>query len=127
MQIDFSQFREFNFEVLWYRLVLAQQPEALHLGKGLLDNTSRHSHPFKRRVFYIQHLTLSSQYFICPPKRMDDSVAQLDELFQEPSGYYQDEKPHTFAKYRTHKGEELKLRLVGQSPLWVCPMADYSI
>jgi EEF1A N-terminal glycine/lysine methyltransferase len=41
------------------------------------------------------------------------------DVFEEPSGYYQPEKPHTFAHYTLKSGRTLSLRLLGFSPLWV--------
>ena len=49
----------------------------------------------------------------------DDSDEEAIDLFQEPEGYYQPEKEATFVKHRMLNGEELELRLVGNSPLWV--------
>ena len=51
----------------------------------------------------------------------------LGSMFEEPSGYFQAEKPHTFADYTTKSGEKLTLRLVGHSPLWVCREALDSV
>ncbi|OJD33276.1 nicotinamide n-methyltransferase [Diplodia corticola] len=47
----------------------------------------------------------------------DDEAAGLD-LFQEPEGYFQPEKPPTYATHKLESGEELKVRLVGFNPLW---------
>ena len=41
------------------------------------------------------------------------------ELFQEPTDFYQPEKQPTQAYYRTLNDQDLTLRLVGSSPLWV--------
>ena len=43
----------------------------------------------------------------------------LNDLFQEPEGYYQDEKAPTFDLYTLRSGQRVKLRLIGHSPLWV--------
>lgn len=40
-------------------------------------------------------------------------------LFQEPEGYFQSEKPPSFAEHTLLSGKKLRLRLVGHSPLWV--------
>lgn len=48
----------------------------------------------------------------------DDDVASLD-IFQEPEGFYQPEKPATFTTYTLKTGQAIELRLVGHSPLWV--------
>ena len=40
-------------------------------------------------------------------------------LFKEPDGFYQQEKPPSFADYKLADGKALKLRLVGHNPLWV--------
>lgn len=44
--------------------------------------------------------------------------APLD-LFQEPADFYRPEKPATFTTYILQNGQNLNLRLVGHSPLWV--------
>jgi EEF1A N-terminal glycine/lysine methyltransferase len=49
---------------------------------------------------------------------MTDSEEELCGLFEEPTDYYQPEKSHSFIKYNLCSGEELNIRLVGQSPLW---------
>ena len=43
----------------------------------------------------------------------------VSDLFQEPLDYYAPEKQPTQAHHRTLGGQELTLRLVGHSPLWV--------
>lgn len=48
----------------------------------------------------------------------NDDLASLD-LFQDPEGFYQPEKPATFTTYVMKNGRRLNLRLVGHSPLWV--------
>jgi hypothetical protein len=48
----------------------------------------------------------------------NDDLASLD-LFQDPEGFYQPEKPATFTTYVMKNGRRLDLRLVGHSPLWV--------
>lgn len=48
---------------------------------------------------------------------MSDSGDGLD-MFNEPEGFRQPEKPYTFQEYDLACGEKLTLRLVGQSPLW---------
>lgn len=48
-----------------------------------------------------------------------DDELPLD-VFQEPADYYQPDKPHTFVQYTLQSGSTLSLRLLGQSPLWVC-------
>ena len=40
-------------------------------------------------------------------------------IFEEPDGYLAPEKPPTFTEYTLLSGEVIKLRLVGQNPLWV--------
>jgi len=40
-------------------------------------------------------------------------------IFQEPDGYFQPEKPATFAEHTLLNGQTLRLRLVGFNPLWV--------
>ena len=48
----------------------------------------------------------------------EDGISSSD-LFQEPEGYYQNERPPTFTEYTLLSGETLRLRLVGHNPLWV--------
>ncbi|MCJ1243236.1 nicotinamide n-methyltransferase [Trapelia coarctata] len=51
--------------------------------------------------------------------KSDDDDEHLDHaLFQEPEGYFQSEKPPSFAEQTLFSGEQLQLRLVGHSPLW---------
>lgn len=52
------------------------------------------------------------------PSDDEDASASLD-LFQEPTDFYQPEKPPTFVSYTLRNGQALRLRLVGHSPLWV--------
>ncbi|KAF2834233.1 hypothetical protein M501DRAFT_1001389 [Patellaria atrata CBS 101060] len=40
------------------------------------------------------------------------------DLFQEPSDYYEPEKPATFAAHQLLSGDEVSIRLIGHSPLW---------
>jgi hypothetical protein len=49
----------------------------------------------------------------------DEDVENDSNLFKEPDDFYQQEKPPTFVDYTLADGRALKLRLVGQSPLWV--------
>ena len=49
----------------------------------------------------------------------DDDGLDANALFQEPDGYFQPEKPPSFAEYKLLNGETVKLRLVGHNPLWV--------
>jgi nicotinamide N-methyltransferase len=48
----------------------------------------------------------------------EDGAPSLD-LFQEPAEFYQPEKPATFTTYTLKNAQDLSLRLVGHSPLWV--------
>lgn len=48
-----------------------------------------------------------------------DGEDQALDLFNEPDGYYEAEKPPTTVTHRTQDGRELQLRLVGHNPLWV--------
>ena len=55
---------------------------------------------------------------------MSDEDASSDgdvahNLFEEPVGYYEPEKQPRIVSHRTLKGQELTIRLVGHSPLWV--------
>ena len=43
----------------------------------------------------------------------------FESLFEEPEGYFEPEKPATFAEHTLCSGETLRLRLVGNNPLWV--------
>ncbi|EXJ54182.1 hypothetical protein A1O7_09519 [Cladophialophora yegresii CBS 114405] len=47
----------------------------------------------------------------------DEASASLD-IFREPADFFQPEKPPTFVSYTLQDGNELRLRLVGHSPLW---------
>ena len=40
-------------------------------------------------------------------------------IFQEPPGYFKAEAPESYEEYALVSGQALRLRLVGQSPLWV--------
>lgn len=56
---------------------------------------------------------------------MSDGASDSDDgnvisIFDEPSGYFQPEKPYTFESFTLDNGTNLELRLVGQNPLWVC-------
>ena len=42
-------------------------------------------------------------------------------LFQEPDGYFRPKEPPSFAEHTLLSGEKLRMRLVGQNPLWVLP------
>ncbi|KAF4313247.1 nicotinamide n-methyltransferase [Botryosphaeria dothidea] len=46
-----------------------------------------------------------------------DDEGGLD-LFQEPEGFYEPEKPPTYATHKMLSGEEIRVRLVGFNPLW---------
>ena len=51
---------------------------------------------------------------------MDDNEDDATfDLFEEPKDYYPPPKQPTEAHYRTVAGQDLALRLVGSSPLWV--------
>ena len=47
-----------------------------------------------------------------------DDLPSLD-LFKDPEGFYQPEKPPTSTSYLMKSGRCITLRLVGHSPLWV--------
>ena len=47
-------------------------------------------------------------------------------LFTEPDGFYAPDKPASFCHHDTRAGERLRVRLVGQSPLWVWPSTPFS-
>ncbi|CAL5867967.1 uncharacterized protein PFLUO_LOCUS2190 [Penicillium psychrofluorescens] len=48
---------------------------------------------------------------------MDDDVGTGD-LFQDPEGFYPDEKQPTFAEHRMLSGQTVRVRLVGNHPLY---------
>lgn len=48
----------------------------------------------------------------------DDDVDNVD-LFQEPAGFYQDDKEPTSTTFALKDGRNIQLRLIGHSPLWV--------
>ena len=45
---------------------------------------------------------------------------ETEDLFREPEGYYEAEKPATLVEYTSPQGRSYRLRLVGHNPLWVC-------
>lgn len=47
-----------------------------------------------------------------------DDLGSLN-LFQDPEGFYESDKPATFTTYVMKSGRRINLRLVGHSPLWV--------
>ncbi|KAF2663185.1 hypothetical protein BT63DRAFT_128691 [Microthyrium microscopicum] len=47
-----------------------------------------------------------------------DHDDEYGDLFQDPEGFYQGEKPFSFQTHTLKTGVELKLRLVGHNPLW---------
>jgi len=49
---------------------------------------------------------------------MSDDEETFD-MFQEPAGYFQEEKKPTFVQHQLSDGTKLDLRLVGHNPLWV--------
>lgn len=49
----------------------------------------------------------------------NDEVLLDPSIFQEPDGYFQPEKPATYAEHTLLNGQTLRLRLVGFNPLWV--------
>jgi hypothetical protein len=49
---------------------------------------------------------------------MDDDLGTGD-LFQDPEGFYPDEKQPTFAEHRMLSGQTVRVRLVGNHPLYV--------
>lgn len=48
----------------------------------------------------------------------NDDLGSSD-LFQDPEGFYEPDKPATFTSYTMKSGRQIELRLVGHSPLWV--------
>ena len=48
----------------------------------------------------------------------DEEVVSTGDLFDVPSDFRQARKPYTFAEYSLRSGEILRVRLVGQNPLW---------
>ena len=63
---------------------------------------------------------VSGQQRTGPSSENDENDEPLDQsLFQEPEGYFQSEKPPSFAEHTLLSGDKLRLRLVGHSPLWV--------
>lgn len=84
-------------------------------------------HPAHRAVVGPWPCRLRELLQLCPPPhhhRVHGSV--MDHLpdhgicFAEPDGYYPPERPATFVDYTLRSGRQLRLRLVGHSPLWVC-------
>lgn len=54
-----------------------------------------------------------------PNSHDSDGDSDAVNLFQEPDDFYQPEKPATVTEYTLNSGEVIRLRLVGNSPLWV--------
>ena len=52
------------------------------------------------------------------PHDSDGEDGGLD-MFKDPEGFYEPERPATTVMHTTLSGRQLSLRLVGQSPLWV--------
>jgi len=48
-----------------------------------------------------------------------------NNMFQEPQGYREAERPATYAEHTLLSGETLRLRLVGHNPLWVSEALSY--
>jgi EEF1A N-terminal glycine/lysine methyltransferase len=48
-----------------------------------------------------------------------DGDSDAVNLFQEPDGFYEPEKPATTTTYTLNDGRLISLQLVGHSPLWV--------
>ena len=57
-----------------------------------------------------------------PPAAMENELEYALSIFQEPEGYREPDLKPTFIKHQTIQGQELTLRLVGSSPLWVCSL-----
>lgn len=55
----------------------------------------------------------------------EDEILESD-LFQEPSGYFEPEKPATYTEYTLESAKTLRLRLVGHNPLWVLHLPTLS-
>lgn len=53
-----------------------------------------------------------------PPINMSDYESEID-IFKEPDGYREAEKPHTHQSFTSRHGKSITVRLVGQNPLWV--------
>lgn len=49
----------------------------------------------------------------------DEGASENLDLFNEPEGFFQEKKEPTTIVHKTLNGEQLSLRLVGYSPLWV--------
>jgi len=56
------------------------------------------------------------------PFQMDgeNDTGDYADLFKDPEDFYQPDKPATYAAYILLDGREIRLRLVGHNPLWVC-------
>lgn len=49
----------------------------------------------------------------------EEDVQGFGDIFQDPEGFLQPEKPATFVEHQMRSGQTLKLRLVGDHPLYV--------
>ena len=54
-----------------------------------------------------------------PDSNDSDGDNDAVNLFQDPDGFYEPEKPATVTSYTLNDGRVISLRLVGHSPLWV--------
>jgi len=50
----------------------------------------------------------------------ENDTSDHADLFKEPEDFYQPDKPATNTGYVLCDGREIRLRLVGHNPLWVC-------
>lgn len=68
-------------------------------------------------ICFILRMRISLRLQIMPLDD-EDSDDGLD-IFVEPDGYFEPEKPFTYEEYQLRDGRTLNLRLVGHNPLWV--------
>jgi nicotinamide N-methyltransferase len=51
---------------------------------------------------------------------MEDDF-EVGDMFQDPEGFYPEEKPATFSEHQMLCGKTVRVRLVGSHPLYVRP------
>lgn len=51
---------------------------------------------------------------------MEDDF-ETGDMFKDPEGFYEEEKPPTFSEHQMLCGTTVRVRLVGSHPLYVCP------
>lgn len=74
------------------------------------------SHGESDGIFCAASWTCPTEY---PPTMSEDHDESELHMFEEPEGYFQPDKLHSYQNFTLETGETLNLRLVGHNPLWV--------